>query len=809
MQTDSLCSPDTLRSFESISNELGTLQAEEARGIESLQTSDSTVGIRSPTQREASPVEMETGSLPDETAGESQLDTSLPEAIEIDFHSEVSVQAFSPCYPDNTQLSVISSGAVETLSQSTDTDSPDVIQAPTTRSRAKLASNIQSDLLSTRNKQISPIASPTKQLIPIISPSEQLSPVASPTKQLTPLISSNEQLSPMASPTKQLIPIISPTKQLLPFVSPTKQLTPIFSPDKQLITNSFPTAMPNKQLSVPRRSPRLTTAPDTMSPVQAGVFHLPAARTPTASPRPSQPNPHIGINTKLATFSRQPVSAPTVERQKMPAALVPVRKICTSINIPAIPGPSHTTRTKSVKRKRRCKVRKSKTQCLHSLERDRQSKPAYSSLITERRVIELPKLPPKGSRQLTKCPSSSKILSEYLRETSKPKQSSDMDKEFSQMRTKKVSNLLALSEDQQELGRALSAGETGEEEGERGVGPSEGESDVEMGMGPTKRVVGRGRQRRRIKSKVYISESEEYYSDSSPPPPPPETPTYTDIALREEIVEFESEHIVCDSISLVRDPSQLSRVCDTRVCLELERMRTLFSIPVTRARSKLARPAYSLDSLGFYDVTPALSRHDIIRIKEEFSPGPCSSGMVPVPDDEMVDLTNTELSTLSSPAPSPPSEEDRYMSPAASPSSTSSCSSFNTPRSDSTKRHSANRSSSPLLSHSDQPALPSEAPAETRPVSVRTTRSGNEYRSYLTTDFSNEESPLPFANFLSQAVLPTDSPQQPDSITSSQLVGEAPMDCSAPIATSEQAYIGPTESATTQVNSNLISETGC
>ena len=963
MLTESACSSEANSvaqgSFEILCNDTAQLDRVQAHqgsypleNSESLQAVDTSISIISPTDTDASLALMDTSSLPNELTGEPQLIVSISEPTEIDLLSKEPVQAFSPCYPDNSQLSVISTGAVEALSpcypdnsqlsvistgavealsQSTDSDPAEAIRTPTTRSRAKLASRIQSDLVSTQNKQLSPIASldnqlspiasldkqlspiasldkqlspiaspdnqlspiasldnqlspiasldkqlspiasldkqlspiasPDNQLSPIASPDNQLSPIASLDKQLSPIASRDKQLSPIASidkqlspiasidnqlspiasldkqlepiasPDKQLEPIASPDNQLSPIASLDKQLSPIASPDnqlssfvaqtkqlsptvsqaKQLLPIAFPDklmlpiALSSKQLSTPRRSPRLATTPDTISPVETGVFHLPAARPALLPSLPSQHNSNIGMPTKIATRSRHPVSA-AAERQRMPGALIPVRKI-TSINSTAT---HDTAPARNKPSKRKSKNRKSKTHCLHSLERDRKSKPVHTSLSTERRVLELPKLLPKGSRQLAKSPpSSSKILSEYLRETSRPRHPT-AGKEFSQMRTKKVSNLLALSEDQQELGRALSAGETGEEGEGRGVRVSEGESDVEMGMGPVKRVVGRGRQRRRIKSKVYISESEEYSSDSRPPPP--EDTTDTEIGLREETVP--ADCIGCDSInsncvSSVGDSSQLSRVGDTAVCLEAEKMRTLFSIPVTRARSRLTRPVYSLDSLGFYNVTPALSTCDIIRVKQEFSTARCYEGMGAVPDCEVVDLTETELSPqsalLSPGVPSQPSEEDPYMSPVASPTAASSCSSFNTPCSDDTKRHPMSSPSSPLL-HSDQPALPTDTPAVSVPVNLRTTRSGNEYRSYLTTDFSNEESSLPFANFLSQSVPPTDSPQQLDNATSSELTGDILMDCSSPIVPPEQTYTGLTDSAT-QVNTIVCSVT--
>ena len=782
--------------------QLDTVQAEEGSYAIAVEADGTAVSAMNSPERYASPVLMET--LPIQGTAESQPNV---EPTQTGILSEEPKQAFSPCYHDNTHLSVISTGV---LSQPTYAD-PAEIHVPTTRSRAKLASNIISpDLTQPQNKQLLPIdsptkqlstiASPTKQLIPIASPTKQLSTIASPTKQLSTIDSPTKQLLPIASPTKQLLPIASPTKQLLPIASPTKQLLPIASPTKQLSTIASPTkqlstiasptkqlltiASPIKQLSptytvviTPRRSPRLTTTPDTNSPVQADVFHLPAAR-PLSASLPSQPISHIGMHTKPSTRGRQAVSA--TERQRT-AALIPVRKSDTSLTAASsgVPGSAPAARTRSLRRKRISKIRKSKTQCLHSLERDRQSKPVHTSLSTKRRVIELPKLLPRGSRQLAKSPSSSKILSEYLRETCKHPAVAT-DKEFSQMRTKKVSNLLALSEYQQEPGGALSAGEEREE---REVGVSGGESDVEMGMGPTKRVVGRGSQRRRIKSKVYISESEECCSDASPPPPDPDR-AETEIRLVEETVA--ADCIVSDSISVssVRDSTQLSRVTDTAVCLEPERMRTLFSIPVTRARSRL--PVYSLDSLGFYDPTPALS--EIIRIKQEFSPACSYEAPGLVPDCEFVDLTpgtERETEVPSSPIPSQ-SSEDLYVSPASSPAGSSS--SFSTPCSSDLQRRPI-RSASPLQSAST--ALSIDAPVSVS-VNVRTTRSGNEYRSYLTTDFSNEESSLPFANFLSQTVPPADSPQQPDAASPSE-----PMDCSAPLS-SEQTDTGHTDSATNQ-----------
>ena len=440
-------------------------------------------------------------------------------------------------------------------------------------------------------------------------------------------------------------------------------------------------------------------------------------------------------------------------------------------------------------------MRKSKTQCMHSIERDRQSKPIHTNPLTERRVVELPMIPRRGSRQLPNPPSSSKILSEYLKETSQQlKRSNDTLQEFSQMKTKKVSNLIALSDEQatEEICRGVSlssdliqqdnVSEVVVVESGAGVRDSEGESDVEMSKGPTKRVVGRGRQRRRIKGKVYISDSDDTCSEEATV-----LPDTLVFGLREETVVTESTEISCSPYT---ESTALSVVTDYYVCLKPERMRTLFPIPITKLHA--SRPVYSLDSLGFYDVTPVPSSSsssttaDIIRIKQEFTADNSQEEIETCMTHEVVDLTDDGESGIEVNIrnASSDSEEDVYVSPLPSPPP-SPTSSFTTPSSSELTRRPINRSQSPVPS---SPCThPDDSPVT---VSVKTTHSGVEYRSYLTTDFSNEESSLPFANFLSQTSVLVGSPQSTtEPITSSEGViegggdgdtGDVKMDLSIP-----------------------------
>ena len=558
---------------------------------------------------------------------------------------------------------------------------------------------------------------------------------------------------------------------------------------------------PYVPVTAPRRSARLSTTPDLTSPVQPAVFLLPPPRpsVPTVSPLP----PPILPTPFNKPVSRSIRTMPTQNVIRTPAVTVPVRK---NANLPAI-SPS---RTRSAKRKRKSKMRKSKTQCMHSIERDRQSKPIHTNPSkTERRVVELPMIPRRGSRQLPNPPSSSKILSEYLKETSQQlKRSNDTPQEFSQMKTKKVSNLIALSDEQstEEICRGVPSSDLIQQDNisevvvvDSGVGvrDSEGESDVEMSKGPTKRVVGRGRQRRRIKIKVYISESDDTCSEGETTPPDTQ-----ELGLREETVVTEITDISC-SPAPDMDTTALSVVTDSSVCLRPERMRTLFPIPATRVCT--SQPVYSLDSLGFYDVTPVTSTADIVRVKQEFAAGSSQEEIEMCMTHEVVDLTDDGESGVEVNMRNMSSDigEDVYMSPLPSPISPTS--SFTpTPSSSELTQRPLNRSQS-LVSSS-----PCTHPGDS-PVTVKTTRSGVEYRSYLTTDFSNEESSLPFANFLSQTSVPAGSPQPTTETTTSLEVvterggegetGDVKMDLSMPV-THEMLHTDSLPNK--QVFSNLI-----
>ncbi|KAI6659037.1 hypothetical protein LOD99_14713 [Oopsacas minuta] len=559
------------------------------------------------------------------------------------------------------------------------------------------------------------------------------------------------ELSP--GPSEDSQPPTTRSKAKLAEIAPVKHLSPPYTP-----------------VATPRRSPRLSSTPDAISPIIPSVFLMPPTRPPIPTTPPQSMLHHM--STKQPARVKNQHTAIRTDNAQGSSKSSSARK---NSNLPTM-SPS---KTRSVKRKRKSKMRKSKTQCMHSIERDRQSKPVNTN-PSERRVVELPRLPRRGSRQLTKPPSSSKILSEYFKETSVTSQKltrpTDAITEFSQMKTKKVSNIIALSDEQstEEICRNTSINTDDKQascsevvvviDTGIGVGESEGESDVEMGKGPTKRVVGRGRRRRRIKSKVYISESDENCSDKEETIP--FTPTYNpqEIGLVEETVTTENIEIIPQTSTRI-PPTLLSIVTDYSVCLKAERMRTLFSISATR---NIPKPVYSLDSLGFYDITPAQSTADIIQIKKEFVADRCEDEFEQIcVSQEVVDLTDdvdsdvddiTQETTQSIPSDS---DGDVYVSPLPSPLS-SSASSFKTPSSSSLKRRPINRPHSPL---------PSSRQLDTSVnINVRMTRSGTEYRSYLTTDFSNEESSLPFANFLSQTNI--ESPPHTETITSSEVVQE-------------------------------------
>ena len=463
-------------------------------------------------------------------------------------------------------------------------------------------------------------------------------------------------------------------------------------------------------------------------------------------------------------------------------------------------------------------MRKSKSQCLHSLERDRQSKPvppvSLSTLTPvdsgerwqQMRRLEFPTLV-KGSKQLEKSPSTSAILSDYLKQTSShtrtlspPASSTGASSgslPLSRMKTKKVSNLLALSDDpppHMEVSRRSPLAGRLSAAARRGTtGSSGGESDVEMCQGPTERMVGRGRQRRRIKSKVYISESEELSSDQELPRDVTAQVTeleelsydvtaqfsdlelYYDvtthvseveIALREESAVVSDESCVAPH-QASRDPTQLSRVDveGAGVCLSPGRMRTLFPLPAS-SRSKQSHSAphtgYSLESLGFYE---PLSLPPALRIKQELVAAATEEGstevLAPGSPLGLIDLIGEDEDVALIPQPDDGSSSDEiYVSPFPSPHSHSPP--FSTPSSRDREEHLVDRlTPSPSPSHSPASTPAAHSLAEVADANLRITRSGNKYRSYIPADFSNEESTLPFASILSATdPLPPDSSPQ-------------------------------------------------
>ena len=753
----------------------------QSNGI-SVEVSNSNPQSRSPVKEDSSLKEeiySNNSPIPDDSA------TNDCDMVNVDDQS-TPIETSTQLEPTETNTAVIYMDSIAQLSPIKTCTVPDLMESSTPTS--PINTNTRSSPV--RNTLLSnPPAEPNTQPDPIdthVLPMETntvLSQYSSPVQEYTETIngvistttldvlteSREIELSP--EPSEETHPPTTRSRAKLASTPLTSELRP-----PPLRKHLSP---PYTPVTTPRRSARLSTTPDITGPIHPAVFLLPPPRppVPTVSPLPP-PILHTPINKSVSKSIR---TVPTQNVVRTPAATVPARK---NTNLPAI---SPVMKTKSSKRKRKSKMRKSKTQCMHSIERDRQSKPIHiNPSKTERRVVELPMIPRRGSRQLTNPPSSSKILSEYLKETSQQlKRSNDTPQEFSQMKTKKVSNLIALSDEQStdEICRGVTLSsdliqqdnfsEVVVVDSGVGVRDSEGESDVEMSKGPTKRVVGRGSQRRRIKSKVYISDFDDTCSEE-------ETVLQDtqEFDLREEIVVSEITEISC-SPAPDTESTFLSVVADYSVCLMPERMRTLFAIPVTRVHT--SQPLYSLDSLGFYDVTPVTpSTADILHIKQEFAAVNSQEEIEICMTHEVVDLTDdgesgvdVNIRNLSS-----DTGEDLYVSPLPSP--TSPTSSFATPSGSELTDRPRNISQSPV------PSSPCTHPGDSPvTVSVKTTRSGVEYRSYLTADFSNEESSLPFANFLSQTSLPAGSPQPTtETATLSELVdsGEFKMDLSLPVS---------------------------